>query len=175
MYVAANKGYLDICKFLYFHGAKDDIRRVNRSGMTPFLTAAGNWHDEVLQWLVLNGALCADDNSEVIEAARLEQNIRPRHYYVPNIYHSLTKLLEWAEEVIQDHASLLMFLCGTLPSSATSSGHSRILQNLSGHLGVRKHIAAFVRIECVTTKHLRMLHQLVEVLPSIFSDQRFYE
>ena len=168
MYAAALSGCLDICKFLYAHGAKNDIRKVNGARWSPFLTASIRKHDELMRWLVLHGALCADDNSDYIEVERLKRNSYANGD-CPKLHQSYTKLLEWAEETIQNRSSLLMFLLGTLPSSDTSSGQPCILQNLSGHLGVRKHIAAFVETECLTPKHLRILHQLTEVLPSVLS------
>lgn len=168
MYAAASRGRLDICKFLYANGAQSDIRRVNSAGWSPFLAALIDTRHELIRWLVLHGALCADDNSDVLDVEYLQK----QGGFMNNLssYHSCRKLLEWAKERTRNHSSLLMFLRGTLPPSDSKTGHSCILQNLSGYLGVRKKIAAFVQIERLTAKQLRILHQLTEVLPSVLSD-----
>ena len=168
MYAAASAGYLEICKFLYGNGAQGDIRRINRLGWSPFLAAMIDNRHKLIRWLVLHGALCVDGNSDVIDVERLLK--QGRFMNNPSSYHSCRKLLEWAKERTQNHSSLLMFLRGTLPPSDSKTGHSCILQNLSGYLGVRKKIAAFVRTEYLTAKQLRILHQLTEVLPSVMSD-----
>lgn len=176
MNAATNAGQLDICKFLYAHGAKADICKVNRVnsyGWSPFHSTAVDQHYELLQWLVFHGALDrTDGNSDVINVRRLQVPSNGAAQDYPNICQSYEFLLEWAEDVIQNHSSLLMFLCGTLPPSDSNSGHSCILQNLSGHPGVRKHISTFVRTECVTPKHLRMLYHLTKILPWVLSDVR---
>ena len=43
----------------------------------------------------------------------------------------------------------------------------RTLQCLSGHPGVRKHIGDFVGLEVTKGKHLRILRNVVDVLPSL--------
>ena len=58
-----------------------------------------------------------------------------------------------------------MFLLGTLPP-APDKKQSRTLQCLSGHPGVRKHIGTFVGLEVTKAKQLRILRNVVDVLPS---------
>ena len=172
MYAAASPGRLDVCKFLYANGAQGDIRRINRAGWSPFIAALIDSHHELIRWLVLHGALCADERSDVIDVERLK--LKGGFVKSQNTHQSCGKLLEWAKERTRNHSSLLMFLRGTLPPSDSNPGHSCILQNLSGHAGVRKQIAAFVRIECLTAKQLCILHQLTEILPSVLSDFKPY-
>ena len=63
MYSAAEGGHLDVCKLLYDNGAKNDVRRDDGYGWNPFHVAIRNKHNEVVRWLVLQGALCADSTS----------------------------------------------------------------------------------------------------------------
>ena len=79
---------------------------------------------------------------------------------------SCERLVEWAKEVTESHSSLMMFLLGTLPP-APGMEQSRTLQCLSGDPGVRKHIGDFVGLEVTKVKQLRILRNVVEVLPSL--------
>jgi hypothetical protein len=157
MYLAARNGHLDVCKFLYENGAENDVRRATESYWTPFIAAACNSRDEVLRWLVLHGALCADNSSEdvCVERARIDHE---------NEVRSCERLVEWAEEVIQSHSALITFLGGTLAPAHANADQRCILQSLSGHPGVRKHIADFVGLEVTKRKQLRILRNVKEVL-----------
>ena len=66
MYVASNAGHLEVCEFLQANGASHHIWMENSVGWTPFHNAAyyGHGRDEVVRWLVLQGALFANDSSE---------------------------------------------------------------------------------------------------------------
>ena len=180
MYVAANGGHLDLCKVLYANGAQIDVRRDydDGDGWTPFHAAAIKDHDEVLRWLTLHGALCADGSSETVEGHRIypkpfcfneeEDPIFPEAWKRTRkgeISSSCVRLVGWAKEVTQTHSALVTFLLGTLPP-APDVDQNCILQCLSGHAGVRKHIGDFVGLEVTKRKHLRILHQVVDVLPS---------
>lgn len=173
MYEAAEEGHLDICKVLYENGAQNDIWKEHPIyGWTPFHDAVYNGHDEVVRWLVLQGALCADASSEEID----EDCIHPEDH-VPNssdrkrMASSYTRLVEWAEMVIQTHSAVVMFLVGTLPP-APDTVQSHTLQCLSGYPGVRKHIGDYVGLEVTKGKQLRILRNVVDVLPSFI---RTYE
>jgi len=158
MWSAARNGHLDVCKFLYENGAENDIRRETFFGSTPFSAAATNNRDEVLRWLVLHGALCADNSSEdvCVERARIDYESQVR---------SCELLVAWTEEVTQSHSALITFLGGTLPP-APDKDQSRALQCLSGYPGVRKHIGDFIGVEVTKRKHLRILQSVKEVFPS---------
>lgn len=161
MYVAAGEGHLAICKFLHENGARGDVRRncLREGSSTPFHEAARWDHHEVVRWLTLNGALCADDSSEIIERAL----IYPRTNDTPDISSSLQTLVEWAKDVTQTHSALVMFLLGTLPP-LRGMAQIRTIQCLSGHPGIRKHIGDFVGLEVTKRKHLRILLQVVDML-----------
>jgi hypothetical protein len=175
MYVAAGQGHLDICKLLFEHGAKNDIRRDGVNGWTPFVVAARNRRDEVLRWLVLQGALCADGGSDELEGSVIyPMNYRtpkPQHFVFnygevrQNISISCERLVDWAKEVTQTHSAVVMFLLGALPP-APDTEQSRNVQCLSGYPGVRKHIGEFVGLEVTKQEHLRILRNVAELLPS---------
>ena len=153
MCAAAKAGHLDICKLLHANGAHDDVRRDDEDGRTsPLNAAAERDHDEVVRWLVLQGALCADANSEEI-VGRI----------FGHICVCLERLAEWGKEVIQTHSALVTFLGGALPP-APDKDQSRTLQCLSGHPGIRKYIGDFVGLEVTKGKHLRILRNVVDTL-----------
>ena len=164
MFTAAREGHLEVCKFLYANGASHDIRKENFAGWTPFHTALFDGHDELVRWLVLQGALCANANSEEIKGDRIFPEVFERR--VSNRVSShCERLVEWAEEVTQTHSSLATFLLGTQPRSPDKD-QNRTLQWLSGHPGVRKNIGDFV-MEVTKGKQLRILRNVVDVLPSL--------
>ena len=150
--------------FMNIYGAKNDVRRDDGEGWTPFTVAAGRRRDEVVRWLTLHGALCADGSSEEIEGDRIFPEVCGGHFGV-RISTSCQQLVKWAEEVVQSHSAVVKFLLGTLPP-APDKEQSCILQCLSGHPGVRKHIGDFVGLEVTKGKHLRILRSVVGVLPS---------
>jgi len=166
MYTAAEDGNLDICKLLYENGAQNHVRRCTKDEGGPFHAAANKGHDELVRWFVLQGALCADASSEEID----EDCIYPKDHVTVSsarerIASSYKRLVEWAEMVIQTHSAVVMFLGGTLPP-APDTVQSRTLQCLSGHPGVRKHIGDFVGMEVTKREDLRILRNVVDVLPS---------
>ena len=167
-----------MCKVLHANGAQNDVRRDDhQDGSTPFHAAAINDHDEVMRWLTLHGALCADGSSETVEGHRIYPKYLRRSEERDTISEAWTRarkgkissscvrLVGWAKEVTQTHSALVTFLLGTLPP-APDADQNCILQCLSGHAGVRKHIGDFVGLEVTKRKHLRILHQVVDVLPS---------
>ena len=177
LFAAADEGHLDVCKVLYANGAQRTSFD-NQDGFTPFHAAAINDHDEVLRWLTLHGALCADGSSETVEGHRIYPNSFASSEEEDRIFSeawmctrkgeissSCVRLVGWAKEVTQTHSALVTFLLGTLPP-APDADQNCILQCLSGHAGVRKHIGDFVGLEVTKRKHLRILHQVVDVLPS---------
>ena len=180
-YVAAQQGHLEVCQFLQANGASHDIwkgEELVASAWTPFPAAAQQGHKEMIRWLVLKGALCADGSSEKVEGVRIYPNMT---YYDNDIEtwkrqlrndisRECERLVEWAEEVTQSHSALVMFLLGTLPTASGKDQRCCILQCLSGHSGVRKHIADFVGLEVTKGRHLRILRQVVDALPSFIKD-----
>ena len=168
MLIAARDGPLDICKLLYANGAQNDVRKESDGdGWTPFHVAAHSGRDEILRWLTLHGALCAGGSERVVgdrifpsdvEWFRMRQVKR-------KLSPSCNRLVEWAKDVTQTHSAMVTFLGGSLPP-ALDERQTRILQCLSVHPGIRKHIGDFVGLEVTKVKHLRILRQVVDALPS---------
>ena len=179
LYAAVSEGQLDVCKVLYESGAQNDVRRRNNYDQmcygdqdqfywTPFTAAAYHGYTQVLRWLVLHGALCADNSSEDVEGGRIQWE-----NWSGNMASSCNQLVVWAEEVTQSHSALLTFLGGTLPLAPTRSTDQRcILPCLSGHSGVRKHIDDFVGLEVTKGKHLRILENVKKVLPPLLERRK---
>ena len=165
MHAAARGGHLEVCKFLHANGASNDIWKGKTDAQrTPLHDALHHGHDELVRWLVLQGALCADANSERVEEDRICPEIIWQEAKT-KMNRTCERLVEWAEEVTQCHSSVVMFLLGALPP-APAMDQSRTLQCLSGHPGIRKHIGDFVGLEVTKGKHLRILRQVVDVVPS---------
>ena len=166
MYVAAWRGHLDVCKFLYANGVKIDIRRMNIDGWTPLNRAAIQDEHEIVRWLVLKGALCANDSSEEIDGDRFYRHNRSKSNYLfaNELLSTRERLVDWAEEVTRTHASIIMFLQGTLPPAPEMDRRCN-LQCFSGHPGIRKHICSFVGQEVTKKKHLNILRQIKGALP----------
>jgi len=59
-----------------------------------------------------------------------------------------------------------MFLLGTLPPAPDIEQSCTPLQFFSGHPGVRKHIGDYVGLEVTKGKQLRILRNVVDLLPS---------
>ena len=179
LYAAVSEDQLDVCKVLYESGAQNDVRRRNNYDQmcygdqdqfywTPFTAAAYHGYTQVLRWLVLHGALCADNSSEDVEGGRIQWE-----NWSGNMASSCNQLVVWAEEVTQSHSALLTFLGGTLPLAPTRSTDQRcILPCLSGHPGVRKHIGDFVGLEVTKGKHLRILQNVKKVLPPLLERRK---
>ena len=167
MYVAAYGGHLELCKVLQAHGANDDVRKKMDRGWTPFHIATQFGHVELVRWLVLQGALCADANSETVEVDGIFPKATDGLAHVRTMSRSCVRLVDWAEEVMQSHSALITFLGGALPPA--HQDQSRTLQCLSGYPGVRKHICDYSGLEVTKGKQLRILRSVVDVLPSVIA------
>ena len=180
LYAAASRGHLEVCKLLYENGAQNGVRKMIADHWTPFKVAANLGRTQIIRWLVLHGALCADNKSEDVEAERIHL-AGSRNVSAPwesrvrrNVLRSCNDLVAWAKEVTQTHSAVVTFLGGTLPPAPASTDADQrcILKCLSGHPGVRKHIFDFVGLEVTKGKHLRILRSVVEVLPSFIERSR---
>lgn len=165
MHFAAQEGHLEVCKFLQANGGHDIWRGNDVSGWTPLCLAVYYGHYEVVRWLVLQGALCADTNFEEIEGDRIfpencGEHVRDR------ISASCVGLVEWAKGVTQSHSALVTFFLGTQPR-APDKDQNRTLQCMSGQPGIRKHIGDFVGLEVTKGNQLRILRNVADVLPSL--------
>ena len=120
MYTAAIGGHLDICKWLYDHGAEEDIGRRStdnywrNAGHYSPLQAAGP-SQACCRWFILKGVLSLDDKPGVVDPERMRRDIRPEYNDYDIIYDVRPQLLEWAKETVQTHSGFMTFLLGTLP------------------------------------------------------------
>ena len=88
-----------------------------------------------------------------------------------NTFKTLQRLVEWSKDVLQTHSAVVTFLFGTLPCTSERN-RGCILQCLSGHPGIRKHIADCIGLEFTKAKELRILRSVVEVLPESMRNGR---
>ena len=109
---AVSFGHTDVCKWLFAHGASDDVQRRTNATLPLF-----HFNDdlgcvyfakkrEMTRWLVLNGALCNENT-------RGELDIRVMRKDITGV-EKRQLLLEWANDLQNARASFLTFLIGTL-------------------------------------------------------------
>ena len=210
MFAAARGGNLDICKWLYEHGASGDIRKTNFDFSTPLSTsifrASGRRpidptkrekYRKICRWLILNEALCPRDNGFIGDGLLKEafQGSRDERPY----------WLRWASDAVREHARFMVFLMGThipvpfsteelvkllkkkLRSADSVSAimeslsenqqlyiwkkeqrQPSIVQCLSGHPGILKHIVEMIGV--VRGRHLRILRGLERGLTSYLEE-----
>ena len=140
---AASSGRLEVCKWLVDHGAAKDIKRRvdggNEDGFTPLCVSFGKSQARnVSRWLILNGALCKDDDdSGELDVGLMRYCLGPdfddpaRERPEPR---ERPELLKWAREHHQSRSSFYAFLMGTLsalPYSATKLRESLLARNRS--------------------------------------------
>ena len=195
MYAAVCGGHLEVCKWLCEHGARGDIRMLNDSYYSPLEIAINKVHEsgrfrQICRWLLLNEALCPDDDCVVCEDYI---GAAFRGFSEETIFFS-----NWARDAITDHDNFIVFLMGTMgthipvsfsteelrqlltrklrsPNSVTTimenlsedqqlslwnseQRQPSIVQCLSGHPGIRKHIADMVGV--ARGRDLRILRGL---------------
>ena len=113
MRAAATYGRLNVCKWLFQHGAAADIKRgsSNRVGCNTPLSVTFDESRDLSRWLILRGALCKDGDTGDLDVEIMKHDLwcRGRHPVQER-----KALLEWAEERHQTRSSFKMFLMGTL-------------------------------------------------------------
>ena len=126
MMTAAMGGKLDVCKWLYDHGADDDTRRLvpgadgDASALFYACRSSGEDHINVGKWLILKGALSgAGSTSESVDRKIMRDAFKPLHdskYYVvgkvPAAKDIRPVYLSWAHDIASAHESYFTFLCG---------------------------------------------------------------
>ena len=200
MFAAARGGHLEVCKWLCDHGARGDIRMINDVYISPLHIAIRKNHNmyeqdesgryrHICRWLILNEALCPDDDG-VVCLDRVREALWG---------YSTTFLQNWARDAITEHDNFLVFLMGTFPPAQFTTEELRKLLNqklrspnsvstimeslsehqhlslwnseqrqpsmvqcLSGHPGIRKHIADMIGV--ARGRNLRIMRGLERVL-----------
>ena len=93
MYMAASGGHLEVCKWLYDHGAAQDIKRriplwIAPIDLSPLGAISRKSHIKryslLGKWLILKGALCKDDDSGDLDLELIERDLTLRPLVVPS-------------------------------------------------------------------------------------------
>ena len=126
MFAAARGGHLDICKWLCEYGASKDIQTTNNYYCSPLCTSVTQISEglgidsseiesyrKVCRWLILNGALCPNDDG-IISLALINEALVPAFaqedgYEEAEVLH----LIEWAKDTLRTQESFMTFLMGT--------------------------------------------------------------
>lgn len=173
MYSAAITGQLEICMWLFAHGAEGDIRRANYSDHSPLKALLWNSvkeerHYATCRWFILMGALSEDD-SGVVSPDLVERDLRPKYDLRYCVVDERPQLLGWARESVEANDTFMAFLLGTLPAPTNArrtratvrrqhapnrclAGKSELLQLIADYAGI------------VRGRDLRILRNLVEPL-----------
>ena len=165
----------DTCKWLFAHGASNDIKRKPGSGLEgrarrPLYTTIRYglpFYQSLRKWFILNGALCKDDASGELDVEIMERDIAVN----PSSWRAKERkdLLEWANNIHRARTSFLPFLSGT--SSDTKHAYSTRRSSspvslLNGKSGVLELIGNYTGI--VRGRKARITRQLTELLPDLF-------
>ena len=170
MLLAARKGRMDLCKWLFDHGAAKDIKRrtITYFDSRPLRAAFGfsNQLDiNLCKWFILNGALCKDDDSGELDVELMKRDLGVD---IPWRVEERKALLEWANDLHRPRTSSLLFLSGALsrPKHAyrTCQNVSHV-QLLGGKPGIRELIGDYVGF--VRGREARIIRQLTEMLPTL--------
>ena len=172
MWLAAKNGHLDSCKWLFAQGAAKDIKRRAREenseypdGLSPLALTFGLFvQRDLTRWLILNGALCKDDDSGELDDKIMRQDFGENYFRLEK----KKALLQWANELHQARTSSLMFLSGALsrPKHAYITRRTfsplRLLGGKTGTLELVGDYVGFVR-----GREARIIRQLTEMLPDL--------
>ena len=175
MWIAAANGRLEACKWLFAHGAAKDVRRRTRehedypNGRSALLVTFGKKNKRDLsQWLILNGALCKDDDSGELDVEITKQDLASKYLNHFVLVQEREALLEWANDLHGARTSFLLFLSGALSApqhayrTRRSSSPVRIL---SGKSEISEMIGDYVGF--VRGREARIIRQLTELLPDL--------
>ena len=178
MFSAALNGHFETCKWLFAHGAAEDVKRRTNESHPPFpkngrspLYASFTYEasQNFSRWLILNGALCKDDDSGELDGEIMKCDLGSG--YARRGVQERKALLKWAVELHGPRTSSLLFLSGALsrPKHAYSTRRNICpVRLLSGEPGIRKLIGDYVGF--VRGREARIIRQLTEMLPSLIQE-----
>jgi len=158
---------MEVCKWLFDHGAAKDTKRTDFFGRSPLSATFGRAMPSfrnLSRWLILNGALCKDDDSGDLDVEIMKQDLGGRNASDP--VEERMALFEWANDLHRPRTSSLLFLSGALcaPKHAYSTRRSTSpMRLLSGNSGVLELIGDYVGF--VRGREARIIRQLTEMLP----------
>ena len=178
MFAAATNGEVEACKWLFDHGAANDVKGRAREenseypdGLSPLALTFGLFDKRDLsRWLILNGALCRDDESGKLDVEIAWQDLGVRYGRNSNSFKERKALLEWANDLHRPRTSFFLFLSGahSAPQHAYSTRRSTSpLRILSGKSGVMELIGDYVGF--VRGREARIIRQLTELLPNLLA------
>jgi hypothetical protein len=132
MYQAALRGNLDVCKWLFAHGAARDIKK--RKSIYSPLCATFDVSDmrDLSRWLILSGALCQDDDMGDLDVDLMRRDLSC--FY--GSAEERPELLKWAKEHHQSRVSFNAFLMGTVATPEYS--HAKLRESLLARIGSTK-------------------------------------
>ncbi len=180
MVLAAAAGHNEACRWLFVHGAAKDIKRTmpevascrhiyGRSALFWTFGRPEPSKRTISRWLILNGALCKDDDSGELNVEIMKQDLDSE--YNSARFRERKALLKWANDLHRARTSFLLFLSGaqqhapstrrTVSSLQLLGGKPEILELIGDHVG-------FVR-----GREARIIRQLTEMLPDLI--QQFDE
>ena len=167
MYRAAYHGHLEPCKWLFDHGAARDVkRRTYPHSVSPlYHTFARTNQQDFSRWLILNGALCKDDDSGDLDVKAMRKDLLVKRIWLAK---QRKALLEWATDLHRARTSFLLFLSGALltPQHAYRTRRSSsTVKVLSGKSGVLELIGDYTGIVC--GREAKIIRKLTELLPDL--------
>ena len=175
MWMAATYRHNEACKWLFDHGAAKDVRRrthesirVYPIGRSPLhATFAFSIQRNLSRWLILNGALCKDDDSGELDVEIMKEDLRMSSMHSWSV--TERKLhLEWANNLHRPRTSFLLFLSGALSRPKHAYRTRRAVtpvQVLGGKTEVLELIGDYVGF--VRGREARIIRQLTEMLPDL--------
>ena len=169
MWMAATGRHLEVCQWLFDHGAAKDVKRRTRAehfyspnGRSAFSITFGSNGSKatrnITRWLILNGALCKDDESGELDVEIMQQDLGTTSWPVQE----RGALLEWANNLHRARTSFLLFLSGAC-ITRRSSAPARFLSGKSGVLELIFDYTGGV----VRGREAKIICQLTEMLPTI--------
>ena len=175
MWLAAKNGHLDSCKWLFAQGAAKDIKRRAREenseypdGLSPLALTFGLFvQRDLTRWLILNGALCKDDDSGELDVDTMKHDLGMGDFSWNYMHKEKKALLEWATDLHLPRTSFFLFLSGALsrPKHVYSTRQAAPLQILGGNPGIRELIGDYVGF--IRGREARIVRQLTEMLPDL--------
>ena len=170
MWMAATGRHLEVCQWLFDHGAAKDVKRRTRAehgyypnGRSAFSVTFGSKASRnITRWLILNGALCKDDDSGDLDVEVMKQDLDPKYDRQFGRVQERKALLEWANDLHRARTSFLLFLSGAC-ITRRSSAPARLL---SGKSGVLKLVFDYTG-GIVLGREAKIICQLTEMLPKI--------
>ena len=143
MYAAAFRGHLGACKWLFQHGAAEDVHSITLSGSFRWYTR------DVSRWLILRGALCAEDETGDLHIGAMRLSLD----WSEESAEERPELLKWAKEHHQTRSSSEVFLMGTLSPPTYSA--AKLRDELVAKIGIPSAVDRILAI--APPDHCRLL------------------